>query len=509
MQKQVVLVVLDGWGIGRRDESNPIHVVKPETFSMLEENYPVTSLQASGISVGLPWGEVGNSEVGHVTLGAGKVLYQYYPKITMAIRDGSFFQNRALLAAAEHARKNNSAVNLVGLLSKGNVHASLEHLEALIKLFREAGAPRINLHFFADGKDSPPKTIREFIKQIPRDLVGTIVGRYYAMDRNQNWSLVEGAYNNMTKGEGIKTENLESIIEATFKKNLTEEYLPAVCLNQEKIIKNNDAVVFFNYREDSIRELAEAFILENFDKFPRQKLENIYFVTMTRYEEKLHVPVAFEADKAEITLGEILSGGEKTQLRVAETYKYAHVTFFFNGYREEPYKNEFRALIPSLQTAHPEDNPELRAPLITDRVLEAMQGKSFDFVLANYSNPDTIAHTASYDASIEAVKVIDREIGRLVKSVSPETALIITSDHGNVEEVLNPMTAMPESQHDANPVPFYLVAPEFKNKKFINWRNIANETLGSLADVAPTILELMQIKKPETMTGRSLLEGVI
>jgi len=510
MRKQLIFIVLDGWGIGREDETNPIHVVRPESFHWLEENYPVTSLQASGISVGLPWGEVGNSEVGHVTLGAGKVLYQYYPKITMAIQDGSFFENEALLSAVRHAKENKSAVNIVGLLSRGNVHASLEHLLALIKMARENGAPEIKLHLFADGKDSAPKKIFEFLKEIPNELIATLVGRYYAMDRGQNWRLTEAAYENMVGRGGFVTQDPETIIKETLSKNATEEYLPALRLKEDGVVKSNEAIIFFNYREDSIRQLAEAFILKDFDKFQRADLKNLRIVTLTRYEEKLGVPVAFEADKAEMPLGQILSNKGLTQLRVAETYKYAHVTFFFNGYREPPYKNEFRALIPSLQTAHPDENPELRASAVTDRILEAIQGRSFDFVLANYSNPDTIAHTANYDAGLKAIRVVDKEIGRILKvAINPDTTLVITSDHGNAEEMINPMTALAESQHDPSPVPFYVVAPELKGKKFVNWRTLRNETMGSLADAAPTILELMGISKPETMTGRSLLEGLL
>lgn len=506
----MILIILDGWGIGRRDETNPIHVVGPESFRWLEENYPVTSLQASGISVGLPWGEVGNSEVGHVTLGAGKVLYQYYPKITMAIRDGSFFQNPALKSACEHARKNNSAINFAGLLSDGNVHASIEHLEALIKMARQENVQEIKLHLFADGKDAAPKTIGKFLKRIPRNLLATIVGRYYAMDRSQNWHLTETAHENMVGKSGLVTNKPESVIEETFKSGLTEEYLPALRLENNKTIKDGESLVFFNYREDSMRQLAEAFVLKNFDKFPRQNFKNLHVTTLTRYEEKLDVPIAFEPDKVKESLGAVLSMAGKTQLRVAETYKYAHITLFFNCYNEPPLKNEFRALIPSLSAAYPEENPELQAPAITDRVLGAVEEGGFDFVLANYSNPDTIAHTANYDAAIKAVRIMDKEIGRLLKvALNPETILIITSDHGNIEEMLNPTTITPESQHDPNPVPFYLVAPEFRGKKFLNWKSLRNETMGSLADVAPTILELMKIPKPACMTGRSLLDGLM
>ncbi|MBI4087683.1 MAG: 2,3-bisphosphoglycerate-independent phosphoglycerate mutase [Candidatus Liptonbacteria bacterium] len=509
-KKTVILVVLDGWGIGREDESNPIHVANPKSFSWLKENFPMTSLRASGIAIGLPWGEVGNSEVGHLTLGAGKVLYQYYPKIMMAIQDKTFFGNPALKGAFEHAKKNNSAVNLVGLLSKGNVHASLDHVRALLEMATREGVSNVKLHLFADGKDSPPKTVQSFLKEIPQDKLATLVGRYYAMDRNQNWRLTETCYQNMTGGSGTVVADPNPSIEATFKKGLTEEYLPPLRFGEGKTIAENDAVIFFNFREDSMRQLAEAFVVKSFDKFAVKNFQNLHIATMTNYEEKFTVPVAFAADTVERPLGQLLSDAGKNQMRLAETYKYAHITYFFNGYREQPFKNEYRALIPSLSTPRPEEHPEMMAGPITDRLIDAIQELAFDFILVNYSNGDTMAHTSSYDAGLKAVQIIDREMEKLLKvAVSDKIALLVTSDHGNVEEMINPATALPESQHDANPVPFYLVAPEFRGRKFANWKNLANETMGSLADVAPTVLELMGIKKPEEMTGRSLLEGLM
>lgn len=509
-KKTVILVVLDGWGIGREDESNPIHVVQPKNFKWLEENFPLTSLQASGIAIGLPWGEVGNSEVGHVTLGAGKVLYQHYPKITMAIRDKTFFENPALIGAFDHAKKNNSAVNMVGLLSKGNVHASLDHLQALIKMAGMESVSKVNLHLFTDGKDSPPKTLPLFLKEVPKEMLATLTGRYYAMDRNQNWRLTETCYQNLVGESGIVAQDPTPHIEATFEKGLTEEYLPPLRLNDDKIIKDGDAIIFFSYREDSIRQIAESFVLKDFDKFQTKKFQDLSISTMTRYEEKFSVPVAFEADISDHPLGRILGEAGKNQLRLAETYKYAHVTYFFNGYKEAPFKNEYRALIPSLSTPKPEEHPEMMAGPITDRLVEAARSLAFDFILVNYSNGDAMAHTANYQASMKAVEIIDKEIGRLLDvTINEKTALLITADHGNIEEVINPTTALPESQHDPNPVPLYLVAPEFRGKKFMNWKNIENETMGSLADVAPTILELMGIEKPKDMTGKSLLEGLL
>jgi 2,3-bisphosphoglycerate-independent phosphoglycerate mutase len=533
-KKCVVLIILDGWGIGKNNESNPIYVVKPATFERLKAEYPMTSLQASGISVGLPWGEVGNSEVGHLTLGAGKVLYQYYPKITMAIRDGSFFENKVLKDTCAHAVANNSAINFAGLLTKGNVHASLEHVLALIKMARAEGVMKINLHLFADGKDVAPHTLEGYLAQLPEELLATLIGRYYAMDREGNWTLTETAYQLMTGmnnvGQSLTLADAIPFIEATYKQGQSEEYLPPIRFAQKdstnenenksenekdgennKSIKDGDALFFFNYREDSIQQLASAFILPDFKKFPIVPFKNLFVATMTHYNDAFNVPVAFPADTVKTPFGKVVSDSGLTQLRLAETYKYAHVTYFFNGYKEEPFPGEFRTLIPSGSDLHPEKHPEMMAKAITDRLIEAIRGRAFDFVLVNYANGDTIAHTADYQAGIEAVKTIDREIGRVLAAVeeTPDTLLAITSDHGNIEKMIDETTGLPESQHDASPVPLYLVEADLKGRKFVNANNLTLETLGSLADVAPTLLALMGIPKPEDMTGRSILDGLI
>jgi 2,3-bisphosphoglycerate-independent phosphoglycerate mutase len=511
MAKQTtVLIVLDGWGIGRNDASNPIYVVKPETFAWLKEHYPVTSIQASGIAVGLPWGEVGNSEVGHLTLGAGKVLYQYYPKITMAIRDGSFFENPVLKAACAHARETGGAINFAGLLTEANVHASLDHLKALIKMAEQEKVPKINLHLFADAKDSPPHTVESFLKEVPAEYLASLMGRYYAMDRQGDWRLTETAYRTITGANGAVVQNPSQTIAATYARGMTEEYLPPMRFGEGKSVQDGDALFFFNYREDSIRQLASSFIVKPFDKFPTIDFNNLFVATMSHYDDAFAVPVAFPADVVHDPIGKVLSDRGMTQLRLAETYKYAHVTYFFNGLREEPFQNEYRILIPSNESLHPEEHPEMMARPITDRLVEAMENHAFDFVLVNYANPDTIGHTANYNAGLEAVKVIDREIGRVVKAAEAAGAVVaITGDHGNIEEMINPMTGLPESQHDPSPVPLYLVGEEFKGRKFVNQESLAMETLGSLADVAPTLLEIMHIPQPPEMTGRSLLDGLV
>jgi len=285
-KKRAVLIILDGWGIGGDNESNPIYVVKPATFKWLEEHYPVTSLLASGIAVGLPWGEVGNSEVGHLTLGAGKVLYQYYPKITMAIEDGSFFENKALKDAFAHAMQNNGAVNFVGLLTKANVHASLDHLQALIKMARKENAPAINLHLFADGKDSPPYSFEKFLKEVPHEYLASVIGRYYGMDRDGNWQLTQNAYQTMTGQRGNVVDDPTTIVQDTYHSGNTEEYLPGIRFSENKKIADGDAVIFFNYREDSIRQIAASFILKDFKEFPVVDFRNLYVATMTHYDDR-------------------------------------------------------------------------------------------------------------------------------------------------------------------------------------------------------------------------------
>lgn len=509
-RRTIVLIVLDGWGIGHEDDSNPIHEARPEHFAWIASTYPTTSLQASGISVGLPWGEVGNSEVGHLTLGAGKVLYQHYPRIMLAIQNKNFFRNPALQGAFAHARTHNSSVHLIGLLTKANVHASLEHLQALLAMADQEGRRDVKLHLFADGKDSPPQSFQKLLEHIPRNIVATVTGRFYAMDRDQSWQFTKRTYDNMTAPHAPLTSNLEAALETTFARDGSEEYLPPLRLREDAAIQDNDSLIFFNFREDGIRQISEACILPHFTAFPTLHFKNLSVVTMTEYEKDFAVPVAFPADTILHPLGRVLSDAGQTQLRLAETYKYAHVTYFFNGMRESPYKNELRALIPSLQTPHPDKNPKLRASLITDRLLSAITDRAFDFILVNYANADTIGHTGNYEAGIEAIDALNTELGRILKvALGPHTVLVITADHGNIEKMRDMLTWRTQSQHDPSPVPLYLVGEEFRGRKFLNAERLAFETNGGLADVAPTILELMGISKPPEMTGRSLLQDLL
>ena len=512
MRRTITLIILDGWGIGKSDESNPIHVVNPPNINYLKANFPAGLLQASGISAGLPWGEEGNSEVGHLNLGAGKIIYQNYPRITLSIKDGSFFKNPALKDAFEHAKKNNSAVNLIGLLSEGNVHASLEHLLALIKFSQEEGITKLNLHLFTDGRDSPPHSAMELLAQLPKEIkIASLSGRFYAMDREKHWDRTQKAYSILT-GEGSVIEDIEKYVKENYERKLTDEFMEPVMIGPEKqAVQDNDALVFFNFREDRIRQLASAFIDKQFKNFPVKSFNNLYVATMTKYDDGLNVPVAFQPEKIEVCLGKVLEDNEKFQLRIAETQKYPHITYFFNGMREEPFKNEYRVLIPSRVIIHPEEHPEMMASEITTRAIESMTENAFDFILINYANPDIIAHTGNYEACLQVVKMIDEQIGKIVKATIEHNAiLIITSDHGNIEKLFDPLTGLPETQHDPNPVPIYLVAKEFQRPRTESEIIQAEKNnVGILADVAPTILELMGVPKPEEMTGQSLLRLMI
>jgi len=512
MRKTFILAILDGWGQGEFNESNPIYSAGLETIKEIENKFPSGALQASGIAIGLPWEEEGNSEVGHLTLGAGRVLYQYFPKISMTIEDGSFFEIPALKNAFAHARENNSAVHLVGLLTKGNVHASLDHLEALVEMAAKEKFQKLYLHLFSDGRDSPPRSVLYLFEKVQNILknknVGTVaslIGRYFAMDRDNHWDRTEKAYQTITGGIE-KTAGLEETVKNLYGKDLDDEYLEPVIFEPHPI-DTNDAVIFFNFREDSIRQLSEVFISPEFDKFPKKSLENVSVTTMTEYTEGQRAEFAFPKNRVQNPLGKVLSDKGLTQLRIAETEKYAHVTYFFNGLQEAPFPNEFRILIPSKTNIRQEENPEMMAREITDRAIVALKDGGFDFILINYANPDIIAHTGNYSATVEAVRVVDRELRRLIREViAGDHALIITSDHGNAESVLNLQTGEPETFHDPSPVPVYLIAKQFE-KPFSIQAAVQQKlpVIGILSDIAPTILELMGIPKPADMSGESLL----
>lgn len=512
MRSTVVLVVLDGWGIGPTDESNPIYVVKPKTISYIQQNFPSGSLQASGIAVGLPWGEEGNSEVGHLTMGIGKVVYQHYPRISLSISDGSFQKNTSLLSVFDHAKKHHGRVHLVGLVGQANVHSSMEHLEELIRMAHEQNVSCI-IHMISDGRDSEPHSAYSLLQKLPLDQVGSISGRYYAMDRDKHWDLTHRAYDALVGiGTPIPQTEIQKHIEKTYANRLNDEYIaPVIIDSPQRSIQDNDAVLFFNFREDRMRQITEACTSPHFKEFETKKFSNVLYVSMTQYRDDFSIPVVFPPEKIQECLGHVLSQNNKSQLRIAETQKYTHVTFFFNGLQDNPFPGEYRILIPSRMIPRQEDDPVMMAPAITARLIEALEEGAFDFILVNFANPDMIAHTGNYEASKKAIQVIDEQLTRLIQTALRTNAtLLITADHGNVERLFNPITGEPETKHDANPVPVYLVGNAYarpQNSSVLQERE--RVTIGMLSDIAPTILELMNVQKPATMTGQSLLRYLV
>lgn len=515
MRRTYVLVILDGWGIGREDESNPIHAASPEHIREIESSFPCGALQASGLAVGMHWDEEGNSETGHLTLGAGAVFLQHYRKISLAIEDGTFFKNPALTGAFQHAKQSGGAVHLVGLAGDGVVHSAFTHLSALVKMAKEQGCTKLFLDLITDGRDSAPRAARLTLEKV-RDvltkegvgMITSVAGRYYAMDRDKHFDRTQKEYDLLTGTTQKRVATAEEALKEAYAKNLNDEYVEPSAIGDPHPIRDNDAIIFFNFREDRMRQLVRPFLDEAFGAFPRRPIKNLYVATMTEYEDGSPAAIAFKREIVKDPLGKVLSENGKVQLRIAETEKYAHVTYFFNGLRESPYPNEFRVLIPSKNVAHYEDHPEMMATAITDRAIVALNEGGFDLILINYANPDIVAHTGNYDATVEAVKTIDHEIGRLMESVlGGNHVLIITSDHGNAEVVLNLQTGEPETRHDANPVPFYLVANEYRKNPPEPPHKL--ETIGIISDVAPTILALMGIPKPSSMTGQNLLDQLL
>jgi 2,3-bisphosphoglycerate-independent phosphoglycerate mutase len=502
--KTIVLIVLDGLGIGYDKDTNPFYVAKPENLINLGIEYPLTSLGASGINVGLPWGDVGNCEVGHLNLGAGKIIYQNYPLITMAIRDKSFFQNQALKQAFEFSKRNKAPINFIGTLSEGIAEAAQDHIEALISMSEDYGVD-FKLHFFSDGKDSSPRSFLKLLNKFPKEKLATIIGRHYALDHKDNQSLVKRAYDCLV-GDISETQNFEEVIKNFYEKDFNDDIIPPILVRKDKAVQNNEAIIFFNFREDNIRSLVEAFIDPSFNKFQKKNLENVFIVTMTEYSEKFNVPVAFPPQKITKPLSLVLSENNKSQLKISENTRYPLITLFFNGLNEAPYENEFRISVPVDFSLDPINHPELMSQIITDRIIESLENQSFDFILANYSNLDVLAHTGNFGACVKAIKILDNQIKKITEvALKNDAVVLITSDHGNIEELINLKTGEIDTEHNSNPVPFYLIGKDFYGRKFPNYKNLRNETLGFLSDVAPTILDLFNIPRPKEMTGKSLL----
>lgn len=518
MAQTVVLAILDGWGIGAEDDSNPVFVAQLKHLGMIRTQYPSGALQASGIAVGLPWGEEGNSEVGHLTIGAGRVIYQYYPRISLDIQNGGFFKNETFLKAAAHVKANNASLHLLGLLTESNIHASLEHLYALVRFAKQEGITNLFLHLFSDGKDSRPRSVLALVEKVRANLkkegvgaIASIAGRYYALDRAGHWNRTETVYRMLTGG-GTSAPTVEEWIAHERAGNLEDEFItPALVGAEPHPIQSGDALVFFDFREDSIRQLAGSFILDDFKEFPRAPLTNLFVSTMTQYSDQFSVPVLYAQEHIEHPLGRVIADAGKTQLRVAETEKYAHVTYFFNGYRDEPFKDEYRILVPSKNAPRADDAPEMRAEEIGTRVVEAVEGGGFDFILVNFANADLVAHTGNFEASVKAVQAVDEQVGRISEAVlSHDAVFLVTADHGHVEKMRDPMTGMRENRHGETLVPCYVVRKGWERPKSeAQAREAERAASGLLSDIAPTVLELLQIPKPKEMTGESVLRVLV
>ncbi|OGF26151.1 phosphoglycerate mutase (2,3-diphosphoglycerate-independent) [Candidatus Falkowbacteria bacterium RIFOXYB2_FULL_47_14] len=521
--KPVVLVVLDGWGINQPYTGNAISQSNTPVMNSLIAEYPSMTLRASGEAVGLPWGESGNSEVGHISLGLGRILYQDLPRINKAISDTSFYKNPALLKAIEHVRKNGSCLHLLGLVSNGCVHSSIDHLHALLVLARENNLERVYIHAILDGRDTPFNSGVNFIKGIARSIseynigeIATVSGRFYTMDRNNNWDRTARAYLNLTAGGGDQAEDPVEAVEASYKNKVyDEEFAPTVIMRDGKpiaTVKDNDAVIFYNFRPDRARQIAQAFVLPEFDKFDRPKfLNNLLFTGFTEYEKGLPIETAFPVEKIDNSLGEVLSKAGLKQLRIAETEKYAHVTYFFNGGREEKSPGEDHILVPSPQVSNYDLKPEMSAPEVTKKILEMVNDDIYDFILVNFANADMVGHTGNIPAAKKAIETLDDCVDKLVKSVLAKGgAILITADHGNADVMFNMQTGQIDKEHTANPVPFIIVGREFAGRNF-GWQNVVGSDLsliqpqGILSDIAPTILKIMGIEKPPEMTGMSLI----
>src|SRR5436305_1503054 len=513
-----VLIVMDGWGINQRKEGNAIALARTPNLDKLAKNWPNTSIRTSGEAVGLPEGQMGNSEVGHQNIGAGKRVLQDYSRVNESIKDGSFFKNPALLKAIEHVKKNGSRLHICGLLGNGGVHAHETHLEALLGLANMHDIEQVYIHSFTDGRDTAPTGGVEFMRHLQGRAqeiggkhaakVATVSGRYYAMDLDNRCDRTALTYFAMTRAEGIRATSATGAIEQSYQQGVTDEFImPTVVMEDQHpvaVVKAGDALIHYNFRPDRARQLTKAFVLEElppqaqgkFDRGPR--LENLQFVMMTAYEEGLDAAVAFRADEVEMPIARVISGQGLRQFHTAETEKYAHVTYFINGRRETPFPGEDRLLVPSPKVPTYDLQPEMSAAGITDTAVERIHSGQYDLVIMNYANADMVGHTGVIEAAIKGVEAVDTGVGRVVEAtLAMGGGLLITADHGNAEQLIEYDTGKPFTAHTTNPVPLYLVVPQLAQARL--------RSDGILADVSSTILEIMQIPQPKDMTGRSLM----
>lgn len=516
MSKKVVLIILDGFGWGEPDQHNPIHLYHPDNIFQLIKKYPFGLLQASGISVGLPWGEPGNSQAGHLTMGLGKVYYQHYPRITLAIRNGDFFQNQVLLEAFNRARHYNSKVHLIGLLTDSIVHASYEHLFALLELAKRINFQNLWLHLFLDGRDTDPKKglallemTEKKLKELKIGNLATISGRMYGMDKEGLYQIrTQRAFRLIVEGVGKEVKNYQEYLRTLYQEPyFIDEKVEPLVINKKGIVENNDVLIFFNFREDGMRQLARAFCDPDFKEFSRPPRENLYFVWFVQYLKELEVPVAFPNPKIETHLTKEISKAGFRQIKIGEKAKSTHITYFFNGLTKEPYPEEYWKIFP----ASPDPlkkNPLMRSVDIENAIIEALKENIYQFILANFAAPDVVAHTGDFALAKKIIEYLNEAFLRIEKAVLEEDAVcIITADHGNLEKLVSLAKAIPETRHDPSPVPCWLIAKEFqKEKNAFSVSRIQKEIVGTLIDIAPTVLSFLNLPIPPSMKGKNLLK---
>ena len=508
-KKPTVLMILDGYGLRSDLKGNAIQKASTPVMDQLMREYPFVEGEASGLAVGLPDGQMGNSEVGHLNIGAGRIVYQDLTKITKSIQEGDFFANEALLIACENVKENNTSLHLFGLVSDGGVHSHTDHIYGLLELAKRQQIKKVFVHCFLDGRDTPPSSGKEFVAGLEAKMselgvgcIATVMGRYYAMDRDNRWERVEQAYDALVNGEGIKVTSAIEGIQSSYEDGKTDEFvLPMIVERGNKpiaTIKENDSIIFFNFRPDRAREITRAFCDDFFTGFQRGSRMPLTYVCFTDYDITIiHKLVAFTKDEIDNTLGEYLASSSKTQVRIAETEKYAHVTFFFNGGLEKPNANETRILVDSPKVPTYDMQPEMSAFEVCDKLVEAVKSDQYDIIIVNFANPDMVGHTGVEKAAIWAIEAVDICVGRAVAAIKEVNGqMFICADHGNAEQMIEADTGEPFTAHTTNKVPFILVNAD---------SNYTLRTGGTLADIAPTLLELMGLEQPKEMTGESLL----
>ncbi|MBQ1870977.1 MAG: 2,3-bisphosphoglycerate-independent phosphoglycerate mutase [Lachnospiraceae bacterium] len=508
-KRPTLLLILDGFGLNENTKANAVYTAKTPNIDRLMKEYPFVHGNASGLHVGLPDGQMGNSEVGHLNMGAGRVVFQELTRITKEIEDGDFFKNEALLNAMNNVKKNNSALHLYGLLSDGGVHSHNTHLYGLLEMAKREGVSNVYVHCFMDGRDTAPTSGITYVEELQKKMkelgvgkIATIMGRYYAMDRDNRWERIEKAYRALTEGEGVKVEDAAAGLKASYDNDVTDEFvLPIVATEGGKpvaTINDNDSIIFYNFRPDRAREISRTFCCDDFDGFNRGPRKKVHYTCFTEYDVTIpNKEIAFKKVELKNTFGEYISSLGLKQARIAETEKYAHVTFFFNGGVEKPYEGEDRFLINSPKVATYDLQPEMSVYEVCENLVNAILSEKYDVIICNFANPDMVGHTGVFEAAVKACEAVDECVGEVVQAIKKvDGQMFLCADHGNSEQLVDYETGEPLTAHTTNPVPFILINADEKYKLKDN---------GRLCDIIPTLLELMEIEKPKEMTGESLL----